>query len=126
MLEAAVVGVSVKRSKPGTEEDVRRDGGGGDVSKEMRLLVLGFLELDEERGGWGEGDLCPPVGRGTEMTCRVQINMNYLFSQQANCERTKYMFSVNQHPWLIHRIMYTNNMYHDNTTSFLGGVTFLS
>ena len=63
-------GVSVRRSNTGTEEEVD-DEGGGDDSSEMRLLLLGCLELDEERGGWGEGDLRALDGRGTDMTCNV-------------------------------------------------------
>ena len=67
--------MSVRRSKPGTGAEVTEDGGGED-SKEMRLLLLGCLELEDERGGWGEGDLRPPEGRGTDMTCKVKKYMH--------------------------------------------------
>ena len=60
--------MSVRRSSPGMEELVVEDEGGGDDSSAMRLLLLGCLELDEERGGWGEGDLRAPDGRGTDIT----------------------------------------------------------
>ncbi len=69
------VGVSVRRSSPGIEEVVAEDEeGGGEDSSEMRLLLLGCLELDEERGGWGAGerDLREPDGRGTDITCNSE------------------------------------------------------
>ena len=65
---AFVVGVSVRRSSPGIEFEDAEEEGGGEDPKEMRLLLLGCLELEEERGGWGEGDFRPPVGRGTDIT----------------------------------------------------------
>lgn len=65
--------VSVRRSSPGIEDVVAEDEaeGGGEDSSEMRLLLLGCLELDEVRGGWraGERDLRELDGRGTDITC---------------------------------------------------------
>lgn len=61
------VGASVRRSSPGTEVEVDEEGAGAE-SSEMRLLLLGCLELDAERGGWEEGDLRPLDGRGTDIT----------------------------------------------------------
>ena len=70
---AVGAGMSVKRSSPGIEEEEAEEGRSED-SREMRLLLLGCLELEEERGGWGEGDLRPVEGRGTDTTCREYIN----------------------------------------------------
>ena len=75
-VELEGMGESVRRSSPGTEEVVAEDEeGGGEDSSEMRLLLLGCLELDEERGGWGAGerDLREPDGRGTDITCSAVV-----------------------------------------------------
>ena len=66
---AAGLGVSVKRSSPGMEEEEVEEGGGED-SKAIRLLLLACLELEAERGTWGEGDRRVAAGRGTDITCR--------------------------------------------------------
>lgn len=66
---AAGVGVSVRRSSPGMEEEEVEEGGGED-SKAMRLLLLACLELEVERGTWGEGDRRVAAGRGTDITWR--------------------------------------------------------